>query len=206
MLSQTMRYKTQLLNSKIDTVTYTTFENLGSNKTLTLNINTNLNLTKQFTMSLNGQVNHVWLSGTFNGSMYHNDGYTGNAFGNLRYKFNNGFGLSFNAGFFSGNVNLQGKSSDFIFNQYLFSKEFFNKKMTIVLVANNPYSKYNTFRSNINSAEFYQSTYNQNYYRSFAVRFNFRLGKLNSDIKKNQHGISNDDTKGGKSSGGNSGG
>ena len=187
----------------MDTVTYTTFENLGTNKTLGLNINTNLNLTKQFTLGLNGQVNHVWLSGIFDGSMYHNAGFTGNAFGNMRYKFNSGYALSFNAGFFSGNVNLQGKSSDFIFNQYLFSKEFFNKKMTISLVANNPYSKYNTFKSDVNSAQFYQSSYNQNYYRSFAVRFNFRVGKLNSNIKKNEHGINNDDTKGGgKSSGG----
>ncbi len=198
--------RTEQVDNKLDTVTYTTFENLGANKTLGLNINTNLNLTQKFTLSLNGQVNHVWLSGTFDGSVYHNDGFTGNAFGNMRYKFNNGFALSFNAGFFSGNVNLQGKSSDFIFNQYLFSKDFFGKKMTIVLVANNPYSKYNSIRSNINSAEFYQSTYNQNYYRSFAVRFNFRFGKLNSNIKKEEHGINNDDTKGGGKTGGNSGG
>ncbi|MDB5142751.1 MAG: TonB-dependent receptor [Mucilaginibacter sp.] len=189
---------------KSDTVTYTTFENLGTNKTLGLNINTNLNITKEFTMSLNGQVNHVWLSGTFNDKMYHNDGFTGNAFGNLRYKFNNGFALAFNAGFFSGNVNLQGSSSPFVFNQYLLSKEFFNKKFTLVLVANNPYSKFNTFRTTVNSADFYQTSYNQNYYRSFAFRLNFRFGKLNSDIKKNQHGINNDDTKGGgKSTSGN---
>ncbi len=198
--------RTEQVDNKLDTVTYTTFENLGANKTLGLNINTNLNITQKFTLSLNGQVNHIWLSGTFDGSMYHNDGFTGNAFGNMRYKFNNGFALSFNAGFFSGNVNLQGKSSDFIFNQYLFSKDFFNRKMTIVLVANNPYSKYNSIRSNINSAEFYQSTYAQNYYRSFAVRFNFRFGKLNSNIKKEEHGINNDDTKGGAKTGGNSGG
>jgi hypothetical protein len=76
--------------------------------------------------------------------------------------------------------------------------------MTIVLVANNPYSKYNTFRTTTNSADFYQTSYFQNYYRSFAVRFNFRIGKLNSDIKKNQRGINNDDTKGsGKSTSGN---
>jgi hypothetical protein len=197
---------TEQVGSKLDTVTYTTFENLGANKTLSLNIHTNLSLTKEFTLGLNGQVNHVWLSGTFNGNMYHNDGFTGNAFGNMRCRFGNGFALSFNAGFFSGNVNLQGKSSDFIFNQYLFSKDLFNKKMTLVLVANNPYSKYNTFRSTINSADFYQSSFNQNYYRSFAFRVNFRIGKLNSDIKKNQHGINNDDTKGGAKSGGNSGG
>jgi hypothetical protein len=191
---------TQEVGNKLDTVTYTTFENLGTNKTLGLNINTNLNLTKQFTMSLNGQVNRVWLSGTFDDKMYRNNGFTGNAFGNLRYKFNNGFAIAFNAGYFSGNVNLQGNSSAFIFNQYLLSKEFFGKKFTLVLVANNPYSKFNTFRSTVNSGDFYQTSYNQNYYRSFAFRLNFRFGKLNSDIKKNQHGINNDDTKGGSKS------
>lgn len=186
------------------TVTYTTFENLGTNKTLGLNVHTNMNLTKQFTLGLNGQVNHVWLSGTFNGGTYHNDGFTGNAFGNMRYKFDNGYAVSFNAGFFSGNVNLQGKSSDFIFNQYLLSKEFFKKKLTLVLVANNPYTKYNTFRNTINSTYFYQTSYNQNYYRSFAFRINFKFGKFNGNIKKNEHGIDNDDTKGGnKGSSGN---
>ncbi|MDO3629135.1 outer membrane beta-barrel protein [Mucilaginibacter sp. BT774] len=191
-------------NGKLDTVTYTTFENLGANKTLGLNVHTNMNLTKRFTLGLNGQVNHVWLSGKFDGGEYHNDGFTGNAFGNLRYKFDNGFALSFNAGFFSGNVNLQGSSSNFIFNQYLVSKEFFKRKLTLVLVANNPYSKYNTFRNTVHSNDFYQSSYNQNYYRSFAFRVNFKFGKFNGNIKKNEHGIENDDTKGGnKSSSGN---
>ncbi len=196
----------QQVNGKTDTVTNTTFQNLGTNKTLGLNVNTNMNLTKDFTLSLNGQLNHVWLSGTFNDQMYHNDGFTGRAFGNIRYKFKNGFAFSFNAGYFSGNVNLQGQSSDFIFNQYLVSKDFFNKKFTLVLVANNPYAKFNTFRSTINSASFYENTISQNYYRSLAFRLNFRFGKLNSDIKREQHGINNDDTKGGNKAGGNSGG
>ncbi|HVV56494.1 MAG TPA: outer membrane beta-barrel protein, partial [Mucilaginibacter sp.] len=197
--------RVQNINNQLDTVTYTTFENLGTNKTLGLNINTNLTLAKQLTVGLNGQVNHIWLSGTFDGSLYHNNGFTGNAFGNIRYRFGKGWGLSFNAGYFSGQVNLQGRSSDFIFNQYLFSKDFFNRKMTIVLVANNPYSKFNTYKSTVNAANFYQESYFQNYYRSFAIRFNFRIGKLNSDIKRNKHGIENDETKGGgnKSNSGN---
>ena len=194
----------ELVNDTLKTVTYTSFENLGTNKTLGLNVHTNMNITRQFTFSLNGQVNHVWLSGVLNDQMYHNDGFTGNAFANLRYKFDNGYAIAFNAGYFSGNVTLQGSSSPFIFNQYLFSKEFLKKKLTLVLVANNPYSKYNTFRSTINAADFYQTSYNQNYYRSFAFRINFKFGKLNGDIKKNEHGIQNDDTKGGsKSSSGN---
>jgi hypothetical protein len=158
-------------------------------------------------MGLNGQVNHIWLSGTFQGGTYNNNGFTGNAFGNIRYKFGKGWGASFNAGYFSGQINLQGRSSDFIFNQYLFSKEFFQRKMTIVLVMNNPYSKFNTFRNTINSNDFYQTTFNQNYYRSFAIRFNFRIGKLNSQIKRNEHGINNDDQKsGGGNNNNNSGG
>jgi hypothetical protein len=197
--------QTETINNKTDTVTYTTFENLGTNKTVGLNVNTNMNFTKRFSLSLNGQVNHIWLSGTFDGAMYHNDGYMGNAFGNTRYRFDNGFALSFNAGYFSGNINLQGKSSDFIFNQYLVSKDFFNKKLTLVLVANNPYYKYKTFSNTINSVDFYQTSFNQNYYRSLAFRINFRFGKLNSQIKKNEHGIENDDTKGGGKSASGSG-
>ena len=75
--------------------------------------------------------------------------------------------------------------------------------MTIVLVANNPYSKFNTFRTTVNAGDFYQNLSSQNYYRSFAVRFNFRIGKLNSQIKRNEHGIENDDKKGGNNGGSN---
>ncbi|MFI5162072.1 MAG: outer membrane beta-barrel protein [Sphingobacteriales bacterium] len=196
----------QVFNGKPDTITFTTFKNLGANKTLGLNINTNLTLAKNLTMGLNGQVNHIWLSGNFGGSAYNNNGFTGNGFGNLRFKFGKGWATSFNVGYFSGQVTLQGRSSDFIFNQYLFSKEFFDRKMTIVFVANNPYSKFNTFHNIVNSTAFYQDQENQNYYRSFAVRLNFRIGKLNSQIKKNEHGINNDDQKGGGGSNNNSGG
>jgi outer membrane receptor protein involved in Fe transport len=193
---------TDSINNKKTTVTYTTFQNLGSNKTLGLNVNTNLTLSKAFTFSINGQLNHVWLAGTFNGREYKNDGYTGNVFANTRYRFPGGFAFGINAGFFSGNVTLQGSSSNFIYSSYVFSKEFFNKKATVSLVANNPYSKFNTFRSTTTSADFYQTSFNQNYYRSLAVRLNFRFGKLNSNIKTNQHGIDNDDKKGsGKSTG-----
>lgn len=187
----------QDVNNKLDTVTYTTFENLGTNKTLGLNINTNLSLGKNFTLNLNGQINHIWLSGTFNGSMYKNDGFTGSGFGSMRYKFGaSGFAFSFNAGYFSGNVNLQGRTADFIFNQYLLTKDFFNKKLTIGLAANNPYSKFYNFSSTIRTTDFYQVTNTQTYNRSFALRLNYRFGKLKSDIKKNAHGIDNDDTKG----------
>jgi hypothetical protein len=194
------------MGDHIDTVTFTTYQNLGSNRQLGLNLNTNYSITKKFTVNINGQISHVWLKGTYNGQFYKNDGYTGNAFANIGYKFDGGYRLGLDAGFFSGDVTLQGKSSNFIYNSYVLSKEFLNKKLTISAVANNPYSQYRTFRSTTHTVDFDQESLYHNRYRNFAVRLNFKFGKLNGEIKKNQRGINNDDTKGGgKSNGGGNG-
>ncbi len=194
-----------IANNIKDTVTNTTYQNLGSNRTLGLNINTNFNITKKLSISLNGFVSKVWLRGTYNGQFYENSGITGNAFANAGYKFDSGYRIGIDAGFFSGNVNLQGKTSNFIYNSLVVTKEFLKKKATISLVANCPESKYNNFTTTTTTPQYTQYSYNQNPYRTFAIRFSYKIGKLNSEIKKNQHGINNDDTKGGgKSSGGGS--
>ncbi|HMH33050.1 MAG TPA: TonB-dependent receptor, partial [Puia sp.] len=147
-------------NNTQDTVTLTTFENLGSNSRLGLSFNINLTLTKGLTVSLNGQVSHVWLAGTYNGQLYHNEGNLGNAFMNAGYKFGNGFRFGIDAGLFSGDVNLQGRSSGFIYSSYVFSKSFLNKKLTLSLVSNNPYSKVFTYRSYTTTPDFHQSLFN----------------------------------------------
>ena len=188
--------------STTDTVTVTTYENLGSNKNLGLNLNFNFTSIKNLSISLNSQISHVWLKGTYNGQFFRNDGYTDNAFLNAGFKFGNGFRFGFDAGYFSGDVNLQGKTSAYIFNSYVFSKTFLNKRLTLSAVMNNPYSQFHTFSTTTTTPDFYQYTYNQIFYRSFALRFNFKFGKLNSDIKKNQRGINNDDKKAGKTSAG----
>ncbi|HLK27370.1 MAG TPA: TonB-dependent receptor [Puia sp.] len=188
-------------NNTGDTVTLTTYQNLGSNSRLGLNVNTNFSIIKDLTVSLNGQMAHVWLKGAYNGQFYTNHGFVGNAFFNAGYKFgkDKSYRVGIDAGIFSGDVNLQGKSGTFMFSSYVLSRTFMNKKATIAIVANNPYSKLFTWRSHSQTVGFYQSSYGQNPYRAFALRFNFKFGKLNSEIKKNQRGINNDDSKGGKS-------
>lgn len=195
--------KQQKINDTIETVTYTTYENLGSNQTLGLNVNTNYPLTKQLSLSINGLLNRVWLKGFYNGGQYANSGFVGNMFTNISYRFPTGYRIGTNTGFFSGNVNLQGKSSYFIFNQFVFSKELLNKNASVSFVANNPWAKYWAGNSTTRTNDYYQVTdYNQTY-RSFAIRLSYKFGKLKSDIKKNQHGIENDDTKGSSKSNGN---
>jgi len=189
---------------KADTATVTTFQNLGSNNTLGLNLNTTLNPTKKLSFTMNAQLSHIWLKGAYNGQFYKNDGYMGNVFANAGYKFGKGYRFGIDAGYFSGSVVLQGSTNKYIYSSYVFSKTFL-KNATVSLVANNPYSKFMTSTNTTTTNDFYQYGYNQNYYRTFAVRFNYKFGKLTSDIKKNQHGINNDDTKGGGKSSGASG-
>ena len=183
-----------------DNVTYSTYENLGSNSSLGLNVNTNYPITTKLSLSINGQINRVWLKGVYDGSLDKNTGYVGNMFTNISYKFDDGYRIGTNSGYFSGNVNLQGTTSYFIFNSYVFSKDLLKKNATISFVANNPWSKFWIGNSYTRTTDFYQENNNYNTYRTFAIRLSYKFGKLNSDIKKNQHGIDNDDTKGKSSS------
>jgi Outer membrane protein beta-barrel family/CarboxypepD_reg-like domain len=189
-----------LSNNTLDTVTLSTYQNLGSNSTVGLNFNVNFSIIKDLTVSVNGQTSHVWLTGTYNGQFYRNDGPTGRIFANIGYKFAQDWRVGVFGGIYSGDVYLQGRSSEFVFTSWVLSRTFLNKKATISLVANCPTSKYFTTTSYTSTPQFNQTTYNQNLYRSFAIRFNFKFGKLNSDIKRNARGINNDDTKGGKTS------
>ena len=191
------------VDNKPDTVTYTTYQNLGSNRTLGFNINANIPITKKLSFNINGLLNRVWLEGFYNGELYRNSGYVGNIFSSLGYKFDNGYRIGVNTGYFSGSVNLQGKSSYFIFNSYVLSKEFLNKNASISLVANNPWSKYWSGNSTTYTPQFSQVNDHEQSYRNFAIRLSYRFGRLNSDIKKNQHGIENDDTKGSNKGSGN---
>ena len=177
-------------------ISSTTYRNVGTNKNLGLNINTNYPITPKLQLSLNGQLSYVWLTGDYNEQSYKNSGFTGNVFTNLSYKFTDGYRIGINAGYFSGQVNLQGKSSSFVFNQAVLSKEFLNKKLVFSLVANNPESRYWHGYSYVRTPDFYTySDYNQ-LYRSFQVRLSYKFGRLNSDIKKSEHGI-NGGNKGG---------
>jgi outer membrane receptor protein involved in Fe transport len=189
---------TQIINGKSEIVTTTTFQNLGSNKTLGLNFNTNLSPIKGLNISINAQLTHLWLQGTYNGSQYSNDGFGGNVFLNTGYKTKNGYRIAFNGGYFYGDVTLQGRNGDYMYNSYVVGKDFLkNNKATISLVANNPYSKYFHQDSYTNTVNYNQLSYFKGPYQSFAVRLNYRFGKLNTNIKQNQRGINNDDTKGG---------
>lgn len=183
----------QTINGQLDTVTKTTYANYGSYRSLNYNLSANLTVTKGLTFNANGQLIRVWLKGAYNGQLYANGGYLGRASGNLGYSPDNNLRMAFSIDYTSGNIGLQGHTNYVITNQFLLSRSFLSKKLALAVICNGPQMKYYTSSSYTTTPD-YASVYNSyNLYRHFALRFNYKFGKLSGDIKKNQHGINNDD-------------
>lgn len=180
-------------------VTTTTFGNVGKNKKLALNVSINYPITTKLNFNFNSQIAQVWLQGTFNGKFYANSGPQGSAFINAGYKFDDGYRIGVNGGYDGRQVLLQGKDNYWVGAGCSVSKELFSKKATISLYANNPFKKFIRFDFPTRTPDFQTTAYSFNYYRSINISFNYKFGKLNSSIKKNQRGINNDDSSGGSS-------
>lgn len=182
-----------------DDVTTSTYANVGKTQNLGLDLNTNLPLTKKWNLNVNAEIMQVWLKGFYNGDLYTNSGQQGHIFTNSDYKWDSGFRLSINLGFDSRYVLLQGRDNWYFGYGAGASQELFNKKATVSLNINNPFSKFNTLDFFTQTPQEITYNRNQNYYRSINISFNYKFGKLNSEIKKAQRGINNDDTSGGGS-------
>ncbi len=181
----------------LDTVTTSTYRNVGSNKRLGASLNVNYPLTSKLTLNINSQLIHVWLKGTYNNQFYNNKGFQGYIFTYGSYKFDKGWRAGINLGVDSRYVLLQGRDNYWVNANVSGSKVFFKEKATLSLSVNNPWKKLLRLDFYTNSPDFRQSNYSYQYYRTFNISFNYKFGKLNSSIKKNQRNIKNDDVNSG---------
>ncbi|WP_069660144.1 TonB-dependent receptor domain-containing protein [Arcticibacter eurypsychrophilus] len=177
-----------------DTVLSSTYLNVGKNRGLGVLVNANYPVTKKLSMNVNAMLLHIWLTGSSDGQLYTNNGFQGNIFGNSSYKFGKGYSMGFDLGFDSRYVMLQGRDNYFIYTSLSGTKSLLKKKATISISTSNPFRKFIKIDFYSASNYFSQSNYYDVFYRRFNVRVNYKFGKLKSSIKKNQRGITNDDT------------
>lgn len=182
------------------TITTTTFSNVGQNRRLGINSDLNYPITKKMNININAQLFHVWLRGTYNGAFYSNSGYQGYIFTYTSYKFDNGLRIGTNLGFDSRYVMLQGTDNYWIDYSFSAQKEFFKGKLNVSLSANDPFKKFIRLDFSTRTPDFQSYNINNVFYRSFNFGLNYKFGGLNGSIKKNQRGISNDDTSSGSKS------
>lgn len=188
----------QTISLVTNNVTTNTFANLGKTRQAGLDLNVNYPVTKRFTAIFNLELLQIWLEGTYNGTLLKNSGQQGHAFTNYNYRFDNGYRVGANIGYDSRYVFLQGRDNWYFGNGLWVAKEILKKAGTISLALNNPFDKFNKFDFFYKTPDFASVNQAFKYYRTININFNFKFGKLNSDIKKNQRGINNDDTAAGR--------
>ncbi len=183
-------------------VSETIYENLGTNKTVGLNIFSNYRLGKKFNFNASLNFYMQEITAIENGIELKNSGfaYSGNigAFATLKH----GFKINTYLYFKPSRITIQGDRSGFVFTRIGASKTVLKEKGTIGLSIRNPFMEYLTFKTNTEGDNFIQ-TYDYNRpFRSVGLTFSYKIGKLNIKKQKRRRGISNDDMK---SEGGNNG-
>jgi hypothetical protein len=161
-----------------DTVSESTYQNVGSNRTAGAHLTLNYPLFTKLNLILNTQLSHVWLTGTYNSQFYSNDGARGNAAASARYSFAHQLTATINFNYKSGDVYLQGRSSSYTYIGFNIIKEFLRRRATLSITAFNPWSKFATFSSSTKTPDFGQYSYSQFYDRNFRFAFNYKFGRL----------------------------
>lgn len=176
-----------------DNINRSSFKNVGKNDKLGLNINLNYPATKKLNINFNTRVSHIWLIGTFNDKIYDNQGFQGNISSVLSYSIKKDLrvGTRFRANLPS--ITLQGRTNSFYASSFSANKDFFKKKVSVMVDVHNPFQKYNHIINKISTADFIDYTNTRNHFRSFYVNFIYNFGNLKGNIKKNKRGVKNDD-------------
>jgi outer membrane receptor protein involved in Fe transport len=179
-------------------VTTTTYANIGQYKNLGIDISVNYPITTKININVNSELLRIWLAGVYKGNAYGNSGQQGHIFTFTSYRFDKGLRIGVNVGFDSRYVLLQGVDNFYFNNAYSVSQELFNKKGSVFIQAANLFSQFNKLDFFTKTSDFQNYNVNFNLYRNFGFGFNYRFGKLTSEIKKNKRGINNDDASGGR--------
>jgi outer membrane receptor protein involved in Fe transport len=180
-----------------DTLTLTTYANVGTNRIVRLDFNDNMPIGKKINFSLNTNIFYVWISGYVNGQFYRNKGPRTNTFASMNYKPGKDWSLTASGGYNRRYINLQGSSKDYPYSSLSIAKSWLSKALTVTGVVNNPFQARYAFTQYTRTNDFYQSNTSNSYYRTFNVSLNYKFGKLTSDIKKSQRRINNDDKSSG---------
>jgi outer membrane receptor protein involved in Fe transport len=182
-----------------DDVIFTTFENIGREKAYGLSMFTNINISNKFTLS--GSIDGYFanLDNGLTDPIYaaSNSGFVLSGRARASYQLENNWQLEA-FGFARGRqVQLQGSAGGLAIYNLNINKQFNDKKGAIGFGIENFLTREFTMRNELITPTIRQQSTRGIQNMSFRINFNYRIGKLSTDTKKKQRGVSNDDIKGG---------
>lgn len=185
----------QSIITTTDTISSSTYQNLGLNKNLGFSSTVNVPFTKNLRLNTNTRISYVWLEGWLNNTTFKNDGFQGSAYAYLSNNFKNNWRLSINGGVYSSSVLLQGKSNAYYYTSVGINKSLYKRKLSLSGTISNPFQKYREVRTTLSSDDFFQANQSFRLIRNFNFNISYRFGQMNTQVKRNKRSINNDDIK-----------
>lgn len=173
-------------------VMHTTYDNIQHSKVVSLSGYLQWTITDKTSINANFTGSYSDYRAKRTGQ--HNSGFAFNGFGGFRqtlpWKLK--FGLWFGGG--TKDVNLQGSGSSYHFYSLSFSRSFLKEdRLTVSLEGSNFISPHRRFKSTSETSQFhYTSCYRTNTL-NFGIAIRYRLGSLETYVKKANRSIENDD-------------
>ena len=127
------------------------------------------------------------ITGLSSGGNIHGINYRVNV--NASYQVSSNLIMEAMGNFNSSRINAQGTMPSFTTYNFAFRKQFFNKKASFALTANNFFSKYINMKTELNGTNFAILNYRQMPFRSFGFNLTYKFGKM--EFKNEQKGGDN---------------
>lgn len=180
-----------------------TYGNIDKIQTWGISSFTSIRIGKKLSTSINGSINYNSIESSDTSNM-RSDGWGYNIYGNLQYTLGKGFKVSGYGMYFKRSAQLQTKMSAFYNMGFSVSKSMLKDKLVISLNARNLFWDKMKYNYKIVSPLYTQEYEMYRPGRSIGINISYRFGEMNTQLKKTQRGIQNDDLK--KGEGGNSSG
>lgn len=181
-------------------VLYTTYENIGKNRNVSLSGYVNWNATSKTRVYMNLYGNYVYMKGA---DGLKNDGWNLFSYGGIQQSLPHDWRISLNVFGQTPWVTLQGKGSSFFDYGLSVNKSFLNKRLSLSAFASNFFKKYMHNDSSISGIGFMQDSWNKYSRQRFGVSISYHIGELKAQVKKAVRTINNNDVKGGGDNNGN---
>lgn len=171
----------QIGDTTYTNTTVTTQKNIGIEKNMGTNIFFDLHLTDKFEVRSNilwfyrHTINQVDIGYNSSATLFRSNI-------NASYQLTDNLAAEFFGSFSKRHHEAQGYFPSFTSYSFAIRKQFWNKKGSIALVANNPFSKYVDQRTDLFGPSFVTSSFRQVPYQSIGINFTWKFGKL--ELKK----------------------
>jgi hypothetical protein len=166
-----------------DSISRTTFGNIGQNKNFSLSIAGNTTLFKKLNINISGMANYTQYTSTISRKAQLAEGLTYNISGALNLRQKN-WRASFNMSYNAPNILVQGRTASYIANSLAINKFFLkDKSINIGLSINNLFQQYRRSFTEISNPTFYQLQQSKTIIRRFNLSFNYRFTKVQAKSK-----------------------